>query len=493
MSREIRASKASGTTETIAGPDVGLRVVRTGTARGIGYGANVLLTAASSVILLRYLGVADFGRFMTVMSVMAIVGGVTDAGLTTIATREMALLAAGAERRALLADLLGLRLILAVVGVAAALAFTVLAGYSRQLVFGAAIVGAGVVLTAWQATIALPLVVELRAVKLVTLDLVRQAATLVGIAALAAAGASLFPFFVVPAAAAVGTLFAATLLVRRGTSYLPAVRPRSWRMLIRESLPAAASLVMNIIYFRVLIVLMSIIATAVATGLFATSFRVFELLFGLSAVAVTVALPVLSVAAEDRQRLRYMLQRMIEVSTMAACYFVVVVVIAARPVLVLLGGAQYAAAAPVARIQIFALIPVFIGQACQAALISVRRQKAQAAANAFALVVVIAAGAALVPSFGARGGAVAAVVAECVLTSALLVVLRRAEPLLRIDFGFAWKVALAAGLAATPLLVPRLPAIGAAIAATCIYALTLALTRAVPPEVVDALNVRRMR
>jgi O-antigen/teichoic acid export membrane protein len=490
MSREIRTSEASGTTDAIAGPDVGLKVVRTGAARGIGYGANVLLTAASSVILLRYLGVADFGRFMTVMSLMAIVGGVTDAGLTTIATRELALVTAS-ERRALLADLLGLRLVIAVAGVGAALAFAVLAGYGRPLVLGVAIVGAGVVLTAWQATIALPLVVELRAAKLVTLDLVRQAVTFVGVAALAAAGASLFPFFVVPVAAALGTLFAATLLIRGGRSHLPAVRPRSWGMLIRESLPVAASLVMNIIYFRVLIVLMSIIATAVATGLFATSFRVFELLFGLSAVAVTVVLPALSVAAVDKQRLRYMLQRMIEVSTMTACYLVVVVVILARPILVLLGGAQYAAAAPVTRIQIFALIPVFIGQACQAALISVRRQKAQAVANAIALVVVLAAGAALVPTFGAKGGAAAAIVAECALTGALLAVLRRSEPLLRIDFGFGWKVALAAGLAATPLLVSRLPPVGAAVAATCIYTLTLVVTRAIPPEVVDALRLSR--
>jgi hypothetical protein len=42
------------------------------------------------------------------------------------------------------------------------------------------------------------------------------------------------------------------------------------------------------------------------------------------------------------------------------------------------------------------------------------------------------------------------------------------------------------------MLVPQLPPIGAAIAATCIFALTLALTRAVPPEVIDALSLRRV-
>jgi O-antigen/teichoic acid export membrane protein len=461
--------------------------------RVVGYGVGVLIAAATSVLLLRHLGVADFGRFMAVMSLMAIVGGVTDAGLTTIATRELALRVTAEERRALLADLLGLRLVLAPGGVLAALVFAVLAGYDRTLVLGAAVVGIGVVLTAGQSTLSLPLIVGLRAGKLVALDLIRQWTMLAGIAAVAAAQFSLFAYFFVPVVAAVAALVATPVVLGDESVVLPTFRISSWRAVIRDSLPTATSLVMNIVYFRVLIVLMSIVATAVETGLFATSFRVFEILFGISALVVTVGLPALTVAVADLQRLRYMLQRMVEVSAMSACYLVIVVVIVARPLLVLLGGPQYAAAAPVTRIQIFALIPVFVGQACQAALISVRRQKAQAAANALALVVVIAAGAALVPPFGAKGGAIAAVGAECVLTGALVWLLRRTEPLLHIRFGFAWKVALAGALAATPLLLPSLPAAAAAIAATALYAVTLMATRAIPSEVFDALRLARIR
>jgi O-antigen/teichoic acid export membrane protein len=457
----------------------------------VGYGVGVLLAAATSILLLRHLGVIDFGRFMTVISLMAIVGGVTDAGLTTIATRELALRGSVSERRALLSDLLGLRLVLAPLGVLGALVFAVLAGYDRTLILGAVIVGIGVVVTAGQSALSLPLIVGLRAGRLVALDLVRQATMLVGIAIVAAAEFSLLPYFVVPVAAAIAALAATAVVIRADDAVLPRFRVSSWRPLIHESLPTAASLVMNIVYFRVLIVLMSIIATAIETGLFATSFRVFELLFGISALVVTVGLPALAVVAEDRHRLRYIFQRMVEVSTIASCYLVVVVVIAARPLLVLLGGAQFGAAAPVTRIQIFALIPVFVGQACQAALLAVRRQKAQAAANAVALVVVIAAGAVLVPLFGAKGGAVAAVVAECTLTAALLAVLHRAEPLLYIRFGFVWKVALATALSMAPLLVPSLPVSAAAVVATFIYVLALVLSRAVPAEVFDALRFGR--
>ena len=133
-------------------------------------------------------------------------------------------------------------------------------------------------------------------------------------------------------------------------------------MLVREALPIAVSLVMSAIYFRVLIILLSLIATAEETGLFATSFRIFEIVFAIPMLVLSVALPVLAVAQADRSRLRYVLQRMTEVAAIAAVFLAVLIVIVAEPVRELVGGAEYSDAAPILQIQAFALIPVFLGQ-----------------------------------------------------------------------------------------------------------------------------------
>ena len=71
--------------------EVGGRVVRGGAQRAIGFVAANLLTLAGAVILTRYLGVDDFGRFGTVMALLAIVQGIADAGLTMTGSRELAL------------------------------------------------------------------------------------------------------------------------------------------------------------------------------------------------------------------------------------------------------------------------------------------------------------------------------------------------------------------------------------------------------------------
>ena len=74
--------------------------------------SRVVLTAIASVFLLRYLGVVEFGRYVTVLSLIAIVSGVTDAGLTAVGARDLALRPMGEPRERLLANLLGLRLVL---------------------------------------------------------------------------------------------------------------------------------------------------------------------------------------------------------------------------------------------------------------------------------------------------------------------------------------------------------------------------------------------
>ena len=477
--------------DVLRSPEAGARVIRGGALRGIGYAAGVGLTAIASVFLLRYLGVTEFGRYATVMSLVAIVSGVTDAGLTAVGARDLPRRPGVAARRRLLANLVALRLVLTPLGVLATVSFTLVAGYDEELVLGTLIAGAGLVLVNTQATLMLPLSVELRIGRLTTAEVLRQTLIVVAIAALVAIEASLLPFFAVTIA--VGTILLAVtpLIVDRDLVARPALNAQEWRSLVREALPIAAFLVMNVIYFRVLIVLLSLIATARETGLFATSFRIFEIVFGIATLVMTVALPVLSVAREHGERFRYALQRLTEVAAVAAAFLALVVIAAAEPVIALLGGEEYRDAASILRIQAVALVAVFLGQAWQLALISINRQRALALANGFALVVVVALGLALVPSFGTEGAAIAAVAAEACLAGALLALLARADRSFVPDLRFLWKPAAATGVGAAAVAVLTVDPLAAAAIAAALYAAIAWVTGAVPREVVDALVARR--
>ena len=77
----------------------------------------------TSVLLLRHLGVDGFAHYATVVALLGIVSGITDAGLTAVGSRELALREPGAERERLLRTILGLRLVVTPIGVALAVAF----------------------------------------------------------------------------------------------------------------------------------------------------------------------------------------------------------------------------------------------------------------------------------------------------------------------------------------------------------------------------------
>ena len=465
----------------------GGKVIRGGALRGLGYGAGVLLGAGTSVLLLRHLGVEDFGRYGVVIALIGIVAAVTDAGLTAVGSRELAVLPA-AERSALMGNLVGLRIVLTSAGVLVAVGFAALAGYPGVVVAGTAVAGLGILLVNTQSTLMMPLSIELRLGAITLVETLRHALTLVGVAVLVLAGASLLPFFGVQVAVGVAVLLLTPLLV---VVVRPSIDRATARRLLRESLPLAAALAMNVIYLRLLVVLVSIETDETETGLFATSFRIFELLLGLPTLVLAVALPLLAVAgAEDRERLRYALQRLTETAVAGSLLLVLVTVILAEPAILLLGGEEYVEAAPILRIQAFALLGVFVSQAWTLGLVSLRRQRDVAVANGIALAAVVVLGLVLVRAYEGIGGAAAAVATELLLAVLLFVALTRAGADLVPRLDFLWRPAAAAAPAALAALLPVSPWLTAPLAAAVFVVAGFALG-AIPPEVVPALRGRK--
>ena len=141
-------------------------------------------------------------------------------------------------------------------------------------------------------------------------ELVRQVVTVVLITALVIAGAELLPFFAIPIPAALVALILTALLLRREISTRPSFDRAMWTLLLRDVLPFAASTAVASVYFRLAIVLLSLISTAEPTGYFAAPFRVVEVLVVVPSLLVTAAFPIFARAAwDDHERLGYGVRR----------------------------------------------------------------------------------------------------------------------------------------------------------------------------------------
>jgi O-antigen/teichoic acid export membrane protein len=472
--------------DLLASPDAGGRVVRGGALRGIGYGIGTVVAAGTAVLLLRHLGRVDFGRYGTVGALLGVISGVSDAGLTAVGARELAL-AAPADRPRLLRNLVTLRLAITPVGVVAAAIFAFVS-YDRTMFWGTVLGGLGVLFVNTQATMMAPLSVDLRLGTVTVFEVLKTALTFVFVAAFVGAGWSLLPLLAIQIPVGVTIVLLTPLAVPHGRGLLPGYDRAIVRSLLKEALPLAVALTMNVVYFRVLMIMTSLLASKDDTGIYATSFQVFAVLFSLPLLVLSSALPLLSVAGrDDVDRLRFGLQRMTEVALGGGVVFVLAIYALAPVLIPFLGGGQYRDAAPVLQIQVFALIAVFVGQTWQLGLLSVRRQAALAWANGGALLVVVLAGAVLIPTAGARGAAVAAVIGEASLAVFVYLALRRASTNLAPTMGLVPRVVVAS-LPAVAVLVLPVPWEVRLIGSVAVFAIVAFAIRAVPKELVHALR-----
>jgi len=483
------AAPAEQEPDLVGSPAAGPAALRGSALRSGGYAATVLLSLISAPLLIRHLGIEAFGRYTTVVAIVTVISGLTDAGLLNVALREWAT-RTGRDRAETMRSLLGIRIELSCAGVLVGVGFALAAGYSGVLVLGTLIAGSAMVLQATANLLTAGLQGELRFGWASAIDVARQLVAVLLIVVLVLVGAGLLPFFAITVPAGLLTLGLTAALVRARMPLRPRLRgPGRWP-LVRDTVPYAAAVAVNTIYFRVTIVVMSLIATARETGYFATSFRVTEVLVGVPALAVGAAFPILSRAArEDSKRFAYATERIIELALIAGAAVVLVVVLSAPFVIDVLAGSRGAPAAPVLQIQAIALVATFLATAAGFPLLSLRRHGALLLANGGALVANIVLTVVLVPIAQAKGAAIAAVIAEGCLAVGQLTLLLRSRRL-RVRLASLAAVGLAAAVGAAPLLIGGLhPLLRMAIGIAA-YAAVLGLLGRIPPELTHALHGR---
>jgi O-antigen/teichoic acid export membrane protein len=454
----------------------------------VGYAAGVLLTVGSAAVLFRHLGVEDSGRYLTVLALTSIVTGVTDIGLTTIGMRELAV-REESEKRQLMRDLLGVRLLLAIVGVGAAAVFAVIAGYDDGMVAGTLLAGIGVIAVTLQATLSIALMVKLRLGWVTVLDLIRQALLVAGIFALVAADAGIVPFLALAGPTAGVALVLTALVVRESVPLLPSFNAARWRALLREVAPFAAATIVAAVYFRASLIVLELVSTKQETGYFGAAFRVTEVLLVVPNLIVGAAFPIFARAArDDHERLSYGVERVFQASIVLGGLLVVGLTLGAPFAIDVVAGDDFSPSAGVLRIQAVALMCAFAATTLFYALLSLRMHRAILAIACTVLVVNVVLAAALGSAHGADGAAYATLASEVIGLAVGLTVLARSHPSVVPSLAVVARVALAVGAAMLVALIPGLPSVAAAATGGLIYVAVVWAVGAVPQELLAAIR-----
>jgi O-antigen/teichoic acid export membrane protein len=480
---------AHATDARLRSPDAGAVAVASGTLRLQTRFAALTLGLVATVVVTRSLTKAQFGELALILALVSIVGGISDLGLSGVGIREW-IRHDAAQRRTLLADLLGLRLVAIGVGALLALAFAVVVGYEQTVLVGLACALLGTALNAVQAALAIPLIAQLRQALVGTLELLAVAVQALLQVVLALVGAGVVPIAAALIPGGLAGLFA-IVLVSRGQTPWPRLAREPLRRLLRESAAFAAAGAVSVVYLRAAVLLGPAFLTAAELGAFAVAFRAVEQLTMLPAILTGALFPVLTHAAlHDRLRLSRGYDLLWRSTAVLGAFTAAGVIGIAPAITLLFTGGRGAITVDAFALLGCALGALFMGAASMWMLLAERRYRAVLAINLVALTVnvglTVVAGAWLGPHWFAIGIVVSEALIALASDRVCRAGLRRsghpiaAEPLAQLA-----KVALAVAAALavfvpTRDLFPLVPFVACCGAAAAV----LLLARAVPPELV---------
>jgi O-antigen/teichoic acid export membrane protein len=467
----------------------GGRTIRGGVMRLAGYGAAALLSALSAAILLRALGVEDAGRYVSVIALIGIVGGISDIGLAAVGLREFST-RGGADRDLFFRDLIGMRLaftgtaIFVGMGIAAAL------GFDATQVVGAGLFGFAFLLVVLQGVFAIPMMASLRYGWVSSLDVIRQFGLVLAVAALAIAGAGLLPYY---AALIPGALFVVALaawLIHGIAPVRPAFHPGRWWAIVRDILPFAVAAGLNVVYLRLGAVVIAVVSTATQTGYYGAAFRITEVLNAAIPTVLIVLMPVLSRAsAEDVAHLEAAMGKVLRTSLVFAGLAIVSVWTAAPVIIDVIAGEEFEGAVVPLRIQGIALGASVIVTGLGMGLLAHRQHRTLLISNLIAVTAAAVLTITLGGSHGAEGASWALAAAESLLALSYLVSLARTIELGELVAAIWVALGAVGAIAIVDLLgMSALPAFAVGVS---IYVATVLLTRSLPPEVWARLRPSR--
>ncbi len=445
-----------------------------------GNAASTVTAMASSLILARHLGAADYGRYSLVFLYASFFQGLASFGVDDVLTRELSRRAPAAER--LLGNAVLLRLGLSGIAVVSCVLVAHWGEVDRR-VAGATVVA---VLPLLLSALYVPLWSWLAArmeyplrESIVVASRVAELALLAGFAV----GGAGFPTLVAVTAAAQGLPLVLTLWLLRGRVRVRVRYDRETaRQLLSQAAPLGLASVVALVYGRVDGVLLARLAGYEAVGLYSAAYKFLNLALTLPYVVNAAVFPVLARVEEERATVQVVFQRTFDYLTLVALPLAVGTTVLAPWVVRVVYSEGYVGAADSLRVLLWAAVFMFAARTCRQVLVAGGQQ----ATHLLLLVGGALANVLLnlwwIPRWGILGAAWATLCAEVfVLAAGYWAVRERLG--LGLQWGFALRALVAtAGMAAATAVSVPLGSGSAVAVGGCAYLLATALLGLWPRE-----------
>ncbi len=224
-----------------------------------------------------------------------------------------------------------------------------------------------------------------------------------------------------------------------------------WRKILGQSLPLALSAIFVMIYFKVDTIMLSVMQSPEAVGIYSVSYKILESLIFFPSMFVGLVMPLLSrYAFAQPPEFKAISQKTFNILLVFALPMAVGGFFLSESIVRLIAGPDFFAAAGVLKILIVATAVIFFGALFSNMIIALEKQRALAKIYASGAAINFAANLVLIPKFSYWGAAFSTLATELFVTIFMMVVIKKTINHLPSPRLFL-KVFLASGLMALAL------------------------------------------
>jgi O-antigen/teichoic acid export membrane protein len=197
----------------------------------------------------------------------------------------------------------------------------------------------------------------------------------------------------------------------------PSFNLRFWKYILRESLPLALTVIFTVIYFKIDVVMLSLIrGDNSEIGWYSAAMRLIELIGVVPALIVSALFPILSGLYKDSiDSLKKVYKTSFKYLLVIALPVAVGTLLLSDSFINIIYGKEFVKAIPALQILVFALIFIFVNYILMNVLVAVDRQKINAIVAGTCVFVNIVLNLCLIPHYGYLGAGIATVITEIVL------------------------------------------------------------------------------
>jgi O-antigen/teichoic acid export membrane protein len=402
------------------------------------------LAWGGTLVVVRELTVEEFGRFQFVLALLSIIGFIADLKLSRIVLRDL-LEADGEEAGHVVGSYLGLRLVIGVASYVVAMAWVLIGEYPDDVVLGTAVAGLNLVILSGAFAIILLFEARLWLRDVAIANVLGQLLQFVLTIAVAVAGVASILWFswVTVANAAVLTLWLA-FVTGRTLKIRVHVEPARWWVWLKEAAPLALGAALDTVYFRIDIVMLSLLDGYRAVATYSVGYKFSDLLGAVPIAVVTPALTMMVAAwPGDPRGFRRTFRHALVILTVGAVGAAVGFVVYAEPLVSFLYTDRYAGATDAARLLVVGQGLHFFTLLAFSALVAVGRNRLYPIAMLAGVVLNIVLNIILIPDYSYLGSGWATVVTELIVLVVLAIGVARIPGVLPFPWDAMAKCAVA--------------------------------------------------